>query len=92
MVSVHDAWWLSEHQFLLDSNDQLVDSLQANPFTVLKTADNTAGALSRFQYLSEQLQGAKKIIARTYIAIMALKMWLLFVMVFQLQSLRISPL
>jgi len=38
----------------------LVDSLQANPFKVLKTADNTAGALSRFQYLSEQLQGAKK--------------------------------
>jgi len=62
-VTVHDAWWLSEHQFLLDKNSELVNHCQANPFIALETAESANDALFRFEYLSEQLRGAEKIIA-----------------------------
>lgn len=63
LVTVHDAWWLTEHQFLLDKNDVLIDIKQSNPFIAYQSADNLNMAIQRQQYLSEQLQGAKRIIA-----------------------------
>ena len=63
LVTVHDAWWLSEHQFLLDSNDELVNYQQMNPLNQVKTADDANHAIQRSTYLSKQLHGADAIIA-----------------------------
>ncbi len=62
-VTVHDAWWLSEHQFLLDTQDELVNYQQANPIVAAKTATDTEQTILRTHYLAKQLRGAKRIFA-----------------------------
>ena len=63
VVTVHDAWWLSEHQFLLDANDDLVDERQLNPLIATQTANDLALAVKRAQYLATRLQQAQTVIA-----------------------------
>lgn len=62
LVTVHDAWWISEHQFLLDANDELVNSLQLNPLTAATTSNDLGNTIQRSRYLSEQLRAAQKLI------------------------------
>ena len=62
VVTVHDAWWISAHQFLLDDQDQLVDFQQSNPLIASNTSD-AAKMVARTRYLAEQLQGAKQLFA-----------------------------
>ena len=62
-VTVHDAWWISEHQFLLDEKDELVDLRQSNPMVAAKTTLALGTALQRTRYLAQQLRGAKRIFA-----------------------------
>ena len=47
LVTVHDAWWISDHQFLVDQNDAVVDPL--DPFSTL-----TPKGVSRPQSLWRQ--------------------------------------
>lgn len=63
VVTVHDAWWISEHQFLLDDNANLVDFNQLNPLVVQQTSSDTEAAVKRSKYLSGLLVGAEKIYA-----------------------------
>ncbi|MBT5032505.1 MAG: glycosyltransferase [Proteobacteria bacterium] len=63
VVTVHDAWWLSEHQFLLDEEANLVDFNQLNPLVVAQTSPDTAAAIKRSTYLTKLLAGAEKIYA-----------------------------
>lgn len=63
IVTLHDAWWLSEHQFLLDANQDLVDPLQLNPLVATRTASDPARAVDRTRYLAEQLQHAQMLLA-----------------------------
>ena len=62
VVTVHDAWWISAHQFLLDDQEQLVDLQQSNPLIAASTSD-AAKTVARTRYLAEQLQGAKQLFA-----------------------------
>jgi len=62
-VTVHDAWWLSEHQFLLDANDELVDDRQLNPMISSQSAKDPANAVKRAQYLATRLQYAERVFA-----------------------------
>ena len=63
VVTVHDAWWLSEHQFLLDKEANLVDFNQLNPLVVAQTSADTEAAVKRSRYLTGLLAGAEKIYA-----------------------------
>ena len=63
IVTVHDAWWLSEHQFLLDSKGHLVNLCQSDPIEAAATSENSGRAIQRSRYLSEQLRSAKKLLA-----------------------------
>ena len=62
VVTVHDAWWISAHQFLLDDRDQLVDLQQSNPLIGASTSD-ASKTIARTNYLAEQLQGAQQLFA-----------------------------
>ena len=54
VVTVHDAWWIADHQFLLDQNDSLVDL--GNPFgTLLPAGVNRLESLERTQRLKSLL-------------------------------------
>ena len=63
VVTVHDAWWLSEHQFLLDNNNELVDDHQLNPLIASQSSSDPASAVKRAQYLATCLQQAERIFA-----------------------------
>ncbi len=63
VVSLHDAWWLSEHQFLLDSNDALVNLCQSDPIEAAVTSKNAGNAIQRANYLADQLRGAKTLLS-----------------------------
>ena len=63
VVTVHDAWWISEHQFLLDDDAQLVGMDQLNPLVVAQTSDDTEAAVKRSAYLSGLLKNADRIFA-----------------------------
>lgn len=63
VVTVHDAWWLSEHQFLLDANNELIDDRQLNPLISSQSSTKPANAMKRAQYLATNLQQAERIFA-----------------------------
>lgn len=62
-VTVHDAWWLSDHQFLLDKAGNPVPDLQRNPLIAARSSAHIPGTLKRAQYLSARLQNAHRIFA-----------------------------
>ncbi len=62
-VTVHDAWWFSEHQFLLDKQHCLLDEQQLNPLLAVQHSNEPAAAVQRAQYLAVQLQQAQQILA-----------------------------
>lgn len=62
-VTVHDAWWISEHQFMLDAQNQRVDALQLHPLIAAKTATNVPATLARSQRLASLLSDAEKVLA-----------------------------
>ncbi len=63
LVTVHDAWWLSEHQFLLDEEGELVDTHQLNPLVAARTAQDAEAAIKRSCYLSGLLSRAVQVLA-----------------------------
>lgn len=62
-VTVHDAWWLSDHQFLVDSNGKMVNPLQSNPIIAAQTSDDVGQTISRSQQLKRLLNSAKCVFA-----------------------------
>ncbi len=62
LVTVHDAWWLSDHQFLVDDNGQSVDELQTNPMIAATSSDQVPQTLKRRRYLTGLLNKAEKVL------------------------------
>lgn len=63
-VTVHDGWWLSRHQFLVDNEGQLVDA--GNPVSGLQadaSAEQMMEAINRRNDLVKLLGRARKVIA-----------------------------
>lgn len=63
MVSVHDAWWISDHQFLIDENRKPVDELQRNPLIAANTSTDIISTLERAEYLARVLRAASALFA-----------------------------
>ncbi len=63
VVTVHDAWWLSDHQFLLDRDGQAVGDLQRNPVVAAQTSSHLPGTLKRASYLAARLARAARVFA-----------------------------
>jgi glycosyltransferase involved in cell wall biosynthesis len=63
VVTVHDAWWISDYQFLVDKNDRLCDIQQNDPLVVLRTSGDLNATLRRGRYLREQLHAAQAVLA-----------------------------
>jgi glycosyltransferase involved in cell wall biosynthesis len=62
-VTVHDAWWISDHQFLIDENNNAVDELQRNPLVAAKSSHDIVSTLERSDYLAGALNSASRILA-----------------------------
>ncbi len=63
VVTVHDAWWLSDHQFLLDEADRVVVAQQLNPIIAASTSKDIVGSIARTRYLAKQLAQAAQLCA-----------------------------
>lgn len=63
VVTVHDAWWLSDHQFLVDSEGQPVDPLQSNVIVAARTSGDLQQTLQRSTRLKQLLNQAKRVLA-----------------------------
>ena len=63
LVSVHDAWWMSDHQFLVDAEGEPVSTLQSNPMVAVKTSDDVQRTLKRSTGLKKLLNKADQVLA-----------------------------
>ncbi len=63
VVTVHDAWWLSDHQFLLDDESRVVDAQQMNPIIAARTSKDIVSSIARTRHLAKLLMRAKKLLA-----------------------------
>jgi len=62
LVTAHDAWWISDFQFLVDSNGKPCN-LRQNDFQVIAAqSKDIAATLSRQSYLRKILTGARAIL------------------------------
>lgn len=56
IVSVHDAWWISDHQFLIDVDREPVNEIQRNPLIAARTSNDIVSTLERAEYLAYALR------------------------------------
>ena len=63
IVTVHDAWWICDHQFMLDRDGVERNFHQNDPLVVARYADDLNKSLARRRYLAQQLNRAKLILA-----------------------------
>jgi len=63
VVTVHDAWWLSDHQFLVDSQGKPTDSLQSNALIAAKTSTDMQQTVHRSVKLRELINKAQRVLA-----------------------------
>jgi glycosyltransferase involved in cell wall biosynthesis len=63
IVTVHDAWWICDHQFMLDRDGVERNFHQNDPLVVARYADDLNKSLARRRYLAKQLNRAKVILA-----------------------------
>jgi glycosyltransferase involved in cell wall biosynthesis len=63
VVTVHDAWWICDHQFMLDRDGVERNFHQNDPLVVARYADDLNKSLARRRYLAKQLHQAKFILA-----------------------------
>ncbi|BAZ07217.1 glycosyltransferase [Calothrix sp. NIES-3974] len=62
-VTVHDAWWICDHQFMLDSNGLERNYHQNDPLILARYADDINSSMQRLRYLAKYLNKAKLILA-----------------------------
>jgi glycosyltransferase involved in cell wall biosynthesis len=62
VVTVHDAWWISDHQFLIDKDDRLEMPWERKPGVVDDTG-NASASDTRLRALAMRLKGAKAVLA-----------------------------
>ncbi len=63
IVTVHDAWWISDYQFLVDDEGNACDIHQNDPFIVAKQSKDVARTLKRQTYLRGCLSKAHYVLA-----------------------------
>ena len=62
LVTLHDGWWVSDHQFLLDAAGELEDASLGLPRRPTPGVP-TAASLRRRRDLGERLRGARRVLA-----------------------------
>jgi glycosyltransferase involved in cell wall biosynthesis len=62
LVTLHDAWWICDHQFLVDRDGGLCEPLQ-DPFQAPPSIEDLGAAVLRRRYLSDCLQKAEALLA-----------------------------
>jgi glycosyltransferase involved in cell wall biosynthesis len=62
-VTVHDAWWLGDQQFLIDENGNPCDPRLHDPLIAARYSNNVSNTLQRQRYLATQLKKARKLLA-----------------------------
>lgn len=63
IVTFHDAWWICDHQFMLDSQGLERDYHQSDPLVAARYTDNIDVSLQRRSYLAKYLNRAKLLLA-----------------------------
>ena len=63
LVTVHDAWWISDHQFLVNSQGVECDYQQNDPLVTAGDTDDISGSLRRKCYLRQCLNRANAVLA-----------------------------
>jgi len=63
LVTVHDAWWISEHQFLVDNQGEVCNLQQNDPVVAAQTAEDIGSCIKRQRYLAKYLNAAQRILA-----------------------------
>jgi glycosyltransferase involved in cell wall biosynthesis len=62
VVTVHDAWWISDHQFLIDQDDRLEMPWERNAER-MNGSCKTASSETRLRELAARLKGANAVLA-----------------------------
>lgn len=63
LITAHDGWWLSAHQFLTDAKGRVLDERQGNPLIAALGAEDPDRAVCRAVYLRERISGAAALLA-----------------------------
>lgn len=63
VVTVHDAWWFSDHQFLLDRSGRACDWHQQDPLIAVACSEDLNRGITRRRYLAERLRRADAVLA-----------------------------
>jgi len=63
LVTVHDAWWISDHQFLMDEQGRECDYQQNDPFIIAQDTKNIVDSIYRRRYLKQRLDQASAVLA-----------------------------
>lgn len=63
LVTVHDAWWLSDHQFLINKDGVECDPRQNDPLIAARYTDDISNAIARRRYLANRLNKAEALLA-----------------------------
>ena len=63
VVTVHDAWWLGDRQFLIDKDGVECDPRQNDPAIAARYTDDINNTILRRRYLAQRLRQAKALLA-----------------------------
>jgi glycosyltransferase involved in cell wall biosynthesis len=63
LVTVHDAWWISDHQFLFNDRGIECDYQQNDPIVVAGDTQDLTNCLKRQRYLKQRLAQASAVLA-----------------------------
>ena len=64
IITAHDAWWISDHQFLIDGDDNVYPDGHPDMFAprTLPNNVNLGDSIERLIYFKELLKGAQKLL------------------------------
>ena len=62
-ITLHDAWWISDFQFLVDENGKVYPDGHTNPYEQIQLPSNVSvdASIQRKLYLSKLMDGAEKL-------------------------------
>lgn len=63
LITAHDAWWISDYQFLVDPKGNVVDMNQSDLAVLSRQTKDLGRTLQRQSFLRKQLNGAKSVLA-----------------------------
>jgi glycosyltransferase involved in cell wall biosynthesis len=62
LITAHDAWWISDFQFLVDESGKLCDLRQNDIGVLISQSKDIASTLSRQSYLRDIIDGAQAVL------------------------------